>query len=104
APPHPYQPFNKKNPGASTRAFQSLVPTPLRIQRETPQTESCDACHGNADLFLTIDDIYPEEVEANWGVIVQTVPPPISEYENTAIVPTVTITTTTAVTTTEGTP
>ncbi|MCP4424932.1 MAG: hypothetical protein GY803_10595, partial [Chloroflexi bacterium] len=68
APPHPYQPFNKKNPGASTRAFQSLVPTPLRIQRETPQTESCDACHGNADLFLTIDDIYPEEVEANWGV------------------------------------
>ena len=26
--------------------------TPHNIQRNTPQTETCDACHGNADLFL----------------------------------------------------
>jgi hypothetical protein len=40
----------------------------------TPQTESCDACHGNAELFLTADDVLPEELEANKDVIVEEVP------------------------------
>jgi thiosulfate/3-mercaptopyruvate sulfurtransferase len=77
--------------------------TPHNIQRETPQTESCGACHGNADLFLTIDDIAPEEIEANLAVIVDAVPLPVAEYY-TAVAPTVAITTTTTVTTTEETP
>jgi thiosulfate/3-mercaptopyruvate sulfurtransferase len=48
--------------------------TPHNIQRNTPQTETCDACHGNADLFLTAGDVLPEELEANKGVIVEEVP------------------------------
>ena len=79
--------------------------TPHNIQRNTPQTESCDACHGNADLFLTIDKVYPEEVEANLSVIVDTIPPPISEITSTlTISPTTIITTTTVITTTEESP
>jgi hypothetical protein len=53
--------------------------TPHNIQRETPQAESCTSCHGNADLFLTIDDLAPEEIEANLSVIVESVPRPITE-------------------------
>ncbi len=51
--------------------------TPHTIQRRTPQTESCMACHGNADLFLTEDFVRqrtPDEVEANRRVIVEEVP------------------------------
>lgn len=48
--------------------------TPHNIQRETPQTESCNACHGNEALFLTADKVAPEELEANQPVIVETVP------------------------------
>jgi len=48
--------------------------TPHTIQRNTPQTETCEACHGNADVFLTADDVLPEELEANKGVIVEKVP------------------------------
>lgn len=48
--------------------------TPHNIQRNTPQTETCDACHGNATLFLTTDDVLPEELEANKDVIVKEVP------------------------------
>jgi thiosulfate/3-mercaptopyruvate sulfurtransferase len=48
--------------------------TPHTIQRNTPQTETCDACHGNADVFLTADDVLPEELEANKSVIVEEVP------------------------------
>jgi len=44
--------------------------TPHSIQRNTPQTESCDSCHGNADLFLTEDDLLPYEIEANKDVVV----------------------------------
>lgn len=69
--------------------------TPHNIQRETPQTESCDSCHGNPDLFLTIDKIYPEELEANLSVIVDTIPLPINPVSTT-----VTITSTTTITTT----
>lgn len=48
--------------------------TPHNIQRNTPQTENCNACHGNAELFLTADKVRPEELEANQPVIVPAVP------------------------------
>lgn len=48
--------------------------TPHNIQRKTPQTETCNACHGNSALFLTADKVAPEELEANQGVIIQTIP------------------------------
>jgi thiosulfate/3-mercaptopyruvate sulfurtransferase len=53
--------------------------TPHNIQRITPQTESCNACHGNADLFLTVDDLLPNEVTANRSVIVKEIPIPVDE-------------------------
>lgn len=49
--------------------------TPHNIQRNTPQTETCNSCHGNAEFFLTAEDVLPEELEANQGVIVEEVPP-----------------------------
>jgi len=49
--------------------------TPHNIQRNTPQTASCAACHGNADIFLTADKVKPEELQANGPVIVPEVPP-----------------------------
>jgi hypothetical protein len=53
--------------------------TPHNVQLNTPQTESCNACHGNPDIFLTIDKVKPEEVEANLNVIVDQVPSPVEE-------------------------
>jgi thiosulfate/3-mercaptopyruvate sulfurtransferase len=50
--------------------------TPHTIQRITPQNSSCDACHGNPDVFLTEDDVLPDELPANQEVIVREVPPP----------------------------
>ncbi len=50
--------------------------TPHNIQLHTPQNESCDSCHGNADLFLTAEDIPDGEMEANRGVIVEEIPDP----------------------------
>ena len=50
--------------------------TPHNIQLNTPQNESCDACHGNQDLFLTREDVSPEEREANKDVIVDEIPEP----------------------------
>jgi hypothetical protein len=44
--------------------------TPHNIQRQTPQTESCDSCHENADIFLTKDKVSPNELDANQDVIV----------------------------------
>ena len=49
--------------------------TPHNIQRVTAQNESCDSCHGNADLFLTAASVAPEELEANAGVIIEEIPP-----------------------------
>lgn len=49
--------------------------TPHNIQLRTPQNASCDACHGNQDLFLTADQVKPEELEANASVIVTSLPP-----------------------------
>jgi len=48
--------------------------TPHNIQRVTPQTETCGACHGNAEFFLTAEDVLPEELEANKDVIVEELP------------------------------
>ena len=53
--------------------------TPHNIQLKTPQAESCNACHGNPDLFLTADKVKPEELEANLPVIVPEIPPAIPE-------------------------
>lgn len=44
--------------------------TPHNIQRITPQNRSCEACHGNPDLFLTADKVAPNEFTANEAVIV----------------------------------
>ena len=52
--------------------------TPHNIQRQTPQNASCDACHGQESLFLTVDKVYPEELEANLPVIVDEIPAPIT--------------------------
>ena len=49
--------------------------TPHNIQRVTPQNGACNNCHDNADLFLTVDDVLPEELEANQPVIVTELPP-----------------------------
>jgi len=51
--------------------------TPHTIQRITPQTESCNACHGNADVFLTAADVLPEEMSANRRVIMDEIPEPV---------------------------
>ena len=51
--------------------------TPHNIQRNTPQNASCQACHGNADLFLTADKVNESELAANASVIVNLLPPPI---------------------------
>lgn len=53
-----------------------LYTTPHNIQRSTPQNESCDACHGNASIFLTAGQVNSEEIEANEPVILEEVPDP----------------------------
>jgi thiosulfate/3-mercaptopyruvate sulfurtransferase len=53
--------------------------TPHNIQRITPQSASCNACHGNADCYLTPEDISAEEWEANLNVVVETIPEPVEE-------------------------
>jgi thiosulfate/3-mercaptopyruvate sulfurtransferase len=51
--------------------------TPHNIQRITPQNETCGSCHGNAEVFLTADDVAPDELEANEDVIVEELPFPM---------------------------
>jgi thiosulfate/3-mercaptopyruvate sulfurtransferase len=53
--------------------------TPHNIQKETPQNASCNACHGNAAIFLTTDKVKPVEVQANQEVIVDQIPPQVDE-------------------------
>jgi hypothetical protein len=48
--------------------------TPHNIQLDTPQAESCNACHGNPQWFLTSDRVAPEERDANAGVIIESIP------------------------------
>jgi thiosulfate/3-mercaptopyruvate sulfurtransferase len=56
-----------------------IYATPHNVQKNTAQNESCNACHGNADIFLTADKVKPEEVNANQSVIVDQVPDPVEE-------------------------
>jgi thiosulfate/3-mercaptopyruvate sulfurtransferase len=58
--------------------------TPHNIQLNTPQNESCEACHGNPDIFLTSDKVTPEELTANQGVIVQAPPPALGDISVSA--------------------
>jgi len=60
-------------PGFDTLPTWKLA-TPHNIQLKTPQNESCNACHGNKDLFLTEDNVAPSEREANKTVIVIRIP------------------------------
>ena len=53
--------------------------TPHNIQLSTPQNESCESCHGNADIFLTVDKVAEEELEANLSVILDEVPDPFNQ-------------------------
>jgi len=53
--------------------------TPHNIQRVTPQNETCDSCHGNADIFLSEADLRPYEVEANKDVIPAQLPPKMGQ-------------------------
>ena len=48
--------------------------TPHNIQLQTPQTESCDSCHGNADIFLTAEKVSAGERNANQSVIIKDIP------------------------------
>ncbi|MCP4592491.1 MAG: hypothetical protein GY842_17290, partial [bacterium] len=48
--------------------------TPHAIQRVTPQNQGCD-CHSDLSLFLTADDVNPDELTANQAVIVAEAPP-----------------------------
>jgi thiosulfate/3-mercaptopyruvate sulfurtransferase len=43
--------------------------TPHNIRLKTPQNSSCNACHGNAGLFLLEKDLEEKEREANKSVI-----------------------------------
>jgi hypothetical protein len=52
--------------------------TPHNIQKDTPQNASCESCHGNADIFLTVDKVRAEELTANASVIVDLLPPPLA--------------------------
>jgi len=51
--------------------------TPHNIQRETPQAETCNSCHGNPAVFLTADKVAADELSANEAVIIELVPAPI---------------------------
>ncbi|MCP5100246.1 MAG: hypothetical protein GY943_32235 [Chloroflexi bacterium] len=48
--------------------------TPHNIQKNTPQTESCEACHNNPDIFLTVDKVVEDEIQANLPVIMPSIP------------------------------
>ena len=43
-------------------------------QRITAQNQQCNNCHGQMDLFLTAQDVDPDELEANRDVVVRDVP------------------------------
>jgi thiosulfate/3-mercaptopyruvate sulfurtransferase len=44
------------------------------VQRNTPQNQECNNCHGQTNLFLTADDVASDELEANKDAIVTEVP------------------------------
>lgn len=49
--------------------------TPHNIQRVTPQNKTCDSCHGNAELFLSEEDLPEYGVAANKALIPSQLPP-----------------------------
>ena len=61
--------------------------TPHNIQRVTPQNQTCEACHDNAELFLTADKVAEAELSANQGVIVEMIPPGVSGINATLPLP-----------------
>lgn len=54
--------------------------TPHNIQRFTPQNATCEACHGNPEIFLTADKVRETELAANQNVIVNSVPGPVDMF------------------------
>jgi hypothetical protein len=56
--------------------------TPHNIQLKTPQTESCNACHGNESIFLTADKVNALELNASLSVIINEIPALIEEPAN----------------------
>ena len=55
--------------------------TPHNIQRKTPQADSCNACHGNPEWFLTAEKVAEGELEANRKVILPSVPARITSAD-----------------------
>ena len=53
--------------------------TPHNIQRNTPQTETCNSCHNNPEIFLTADKVAEHELLANEPVIIREVPLPVAD-------------------------
>ncbi|MBU4264043.1 MAG: hypothetical protein KKC76_19495 [Proteobacteria bacterium] len=49
------------------------------IQRKTKQNQSCNACHGHPELFLTQTDLVPEDPAANKKIIVDRIPAALKE-------------------------
>lgn len=49
------------------------------IQLKTKQNRSCNACHGNKELFLTKSDLVPEDPKANEKIIFTEIPAPIKK-------------------------
>ena len=74
--------FYGKNLLSNFNALPTWVyATPHNIQRNTPQNSACGNCHGaSTDLFLTLDKIKPEEMEANLSVVVEALPPPVEMF------------------------
>ncbi len=59
-----------------------MLATPHNIQRNTPQNATCDSCHGNDALFLTIDKVVESERAANINIIVDGAPLLPAGYES----------------------
>jgi hypothetical protein len=62
--------------GSNLMTFFNALPTwkyatPHNIQLNTPQNESCEACHSNTEIFLSEDDVRADELDANQDVIVR---------------------------------
>jgi hypothetical protein len=65
-----------------SRAETWKYATPHNIQRQTPQAESCNGCHGNPAWFLTADKMTNDmEIMANKDVIIETLPPLITSAD-----------------------
>ena len=58
--------------------------TPHNIQLNTPQNETCEACHGSPEFFLTEDKVAPEEIAANQDVIVASPPSAVGDMASAA--------------------